>query len=152
MANKTILEELRLKILPLLESEDIELVELNLFRSKGRLTLRLLVDKKQGRINLDECARLNERISLLLDNLDLIKERYILEVSSPGIDRPLKTKNDFLRVKERKIIVFLCEKQDGKREFSGILKDVDEDFVFLEVNKEIIKIPFGKIIKGKQII
>lgn len=152
MEHKKILEDLKTKISPLLEEEDIELVEMNFFRMEGKLALKLLVDKKEGGIDLSDCARLNERISNLLDNLDIIKERYFIEVSSPGIDRPLKTKNDFLRVKGKKVTIFLCETERGKREFSGILKDVDDDFVFLETDNEIVKIPFEKIIKAKQVI
>jgi len=152
MNYQEILQDLKLRILPFLEEENIELVEMNLFRSKGGLVLKLLVDKKDSRINLEECARLNERISNLLDNLDIIKERYFIEVSSPGIDRPIKTKNDFLRVKGRKITVFLCETQNGRKEFSGVLRDVDDNFVFLEVNREIVKIAFKNITLAKQTI
>lgn len=152
MDYQEILQDLKLRISPLLEEEGIELIELNFLRARGNLVLKLFVDKKEGGINLADCARLNERISNLLDNLDIIKNRYLLEVSSPGIDRPLKTKNDFLRVKGRKITIFLCETERGKREFSGILKEVDNNFLYLEVNKEIAKIEFEKIISAKQAI
>ncbi len=150
MNYQEILEKLKIKISPLLEEEDTELVESNLSWGKSCLYLKLLVDKKAGRINLEECAKLNERISNLLDDLDIIKERFILEVSSPGIDRPLKTKNDFLRARERKVIVFLSDTVSGKKEFEGTLKDIDDEFIYLEVKKEVIKIPFEKIVSAKQ--
>lgn len=152
MDYQEILEEIKVKILPILEREDIELVESSLSWGKNCLHLKLLVDKKTGRINLEECARLNEKISNLLDELDTIKERFILEVSSPGIDRPLKTKNDFLRVREREIIIFLSDTVSGKREFEGILKDIDDGFIYLEVKKEVVKIPFEKVASAKQML
>jgi len=152
MDYQEILEEIKVKILPILEREDVELVESSLSWGKNCFHLKLLVDKKTGRINLEECARLNEKISNLLDELDIIKERFILEVSSPGIDRPLKTKNDFLRVRERKIIIFLSDTVSGKREFEGILKDIDDGFIYLEVKKEVVKIPFEKVASAKQML
>lgn len=114
--------------------------------------MRLLIDRLEGGITLDDCANLNEKIGRILDNLDIIKESYVLEVFSPGIDRPLKEKNDFLRVKGKNIKVFLSEYEKGKKEFKGVLKDVDDEFIFLEVKNQLLKIPFTKVIKGEQLI
>lgn len=139
-------------ISPVLEKEKFELVEIGYFYSGGKRALRLLIDRWEGGITLDDCANLSERIGRMLDNLDIIKESYALEVSSPGIDRPLKKKNDFLKVKGKKLKVFLFEYEGGKKEFSGILKDTDDEFIFLETQKEILKIPLTKITKARQII
>lgn len=147
-----IVERIKEKILSLLEEEKFDLVEINYFYSGGKKTLRLLVDRPKGGITLSDCASLNERIGRILDDLEIMKEGYVLEVSSPGVDRPLKTKNDFLRVKGRNIRVFLSEPEKGKKEFSGILKDVDDEFIFLEVKDEIIKISFEKVVSAKQLI
>lgn len=80
-----------------MKNQNLDLVDI-IYRYEGRgLVLRVLVDKPEGGITLDECAGLNNEISRILDEKDMLQQRYILEVSSPGLDRPLNSKNDFLR-------------------------------------------------------
>jgi ribosome maturation factor RimP len=135
-----------------LSTQGLDLVEL-IHRYEGRnLVLRLLVDKPEGGISLDECAELNINISKILDEKNIIQDRYILEVSSPGLDRPLKTKNDFSRCITKRVKFFLCEAINGKIEIDGVIKDVSEESVGLQTDKGIVQIPFSIINKAKQII
>lgn len=150
----------------------LELVDLSLFKAQGRLIIRFLVDKPSGGIALSECALLNERLSGLLDEQELIDQGYVIEVSSPGVDRALIEKNDFVRASGRKVRIFLCEplphpapaRRSGacaqgrgepiekKTEIDGIIDEVGDEFLSLKTDEYIIKIPFNKIKKAKQVM
>jgi len=124
-----------------------------IYRYEGRaLVLRVLVDRPQGGILLDECARLNNQISRVLDESNLLQTRYILEVSSPGLDRPLKTKYDFLRCTDKRVRFFLASPLNGKIELDGIIKDADDEAVHIDINGEIIAVSLISINKAKQVI
>lgn len=171
MDRESLISELTTVINDYLKNQGLDFVDL-IYRYVGRdLFLRLLVDKPEGGISLDECAWLNNEISGILDQKDILQEKYILEVSSPGIDRPLKTKSDFLRCINRKVRFFLNESINGRMEIEGIITKVEDDTVYIEVNpvrdyeatgrlggvcngvkREIVVIPLSKINKAKQII
>ena len=111
-----------------LRGNGIGLVDIT-YRKEGRLmVLRILADKKGG-ITIDECAKMNETIGETLDKEDFIPEKYILEVSSPGMDRPLKTKEDFLRLLGKRLRVHTYEPIEGRREFAGALEGVEGDSI-----------------------
>ena len=152
MDYRGLVENLKEIILPALEEENIELVELSFVKAGGRSILRLLVDKKGGGVNLQECARLNEKIGSLLDTQDVIKDRYILEVFSPGVDRPLVTKSDFLRCINRKVRFFLRESIDGKIELEGVIIKVEDDSVYIDIEGNHLQIPLSEITKAKQVV
>jgi len=144
------IEELKEIILPVLTEEGIELVELHFVKAGRKPILKLLVDKKQGGISLGECARLNEKIGSVLDARNIIESGYIMEVSSPGLDRPLETKSDFLRCINRKVKFFLSESVKGRLELDGIINKVEDDSVHIDIYGDIIEIPLVKITKAKQ--
>lgn len=129
-----------------------QMVDLSLFKAQGRLMIRFLVDKPTGGIALSECALLNERLSGLLDEEELIDQGYVLEVSSPGIDRALQEKNDFVRAPGRKVRIFLSEPIEKKTEIAGIIDEVGDEFLSLKTDESIVKIPFNKIKKAKQVM
>ncbi len=79
-------------------------------------------------------------------------DKYILEVSSPGLDRPLKTKSDFLRCINRKAKFFLLESIKGKIELDGIITKVEDDSVYIDIDGDIIEIPLVKVNKAKQLL
>lgn len=152
MDRETLINELSGIIGDYLKGKGLDLVDL-IYRYEGRdLFLRILLDKPQGGVSLDDCAQLNNEISKILDEKDILQERYILEVSSPGLDRPLKQKSDFLRCINRKIKIFLNESINGKMEIEGVITKVEDDTVYIEVKREVIAIPLSKINKAKQII
>lgn len=130
----------------------LELIDLSLFKAQGRLIMRFLVDKSAGGITLSECALLNERLSGLLDEQELIDQEYVLEVFSPGVDRALTEKSDFVRVCGRKVRIFLCGPIEKKTEIEGMISEVGDEFLSLKTNESIVKIPFNKIKKAKQVI
>jgi len=130
---------------PLLEKKGIELVEI-LYRKEGnQMVLRLLVDRKGG-ITLDECAALNEELGIALDQDETMDTSYILEVSSPGVDRPLRSKGDFERAIGKRIEVALKEQLSGKLGYTGRLAEVKEDSIILKKNEiEAVNIPLSNI-------
>lgn len=120
-------ENLMLKIL---EGTDFELVDVEYVKERDWY-LRVFVDKVGG-IDLDDCQMLSEKLGEILDKDPIIESAYILEVSSPGIDRVLKKDKDFLREVGKKIDVTLYAPIDGKKILVGVLKSRDEKFLYLE--------------------
>ncbi|MCM8800505.1 MAG: ribosome maturation factor RimP [Candidatus Omnitrophica bacterium] len=152
MDKQEIFERLRYIIQEVIMKKNLQLVDL-VYRYEGRtLVLRILVDKPEGGITLQECAQLNNELSKVLDEEDILKESYILEVSSPGLDRPLKTKSDFLRCINRRVRVSLKDPCQGKREWVGVITKVEEDSVIIEIEKRSIQLPLSEIIQAKQLI
>lgn len=149
-------DEFRQKIMqavfPYAVSLGYEIVDLTMSKPEGKLALRFLVDKPTGGISLRECAILNERLSEFLDRENILNENYILEVSSPGVDRILRDEKDFRRICGRRIRIFLQEPIKENTEMEGIVDTIKDNFLFLKVNEKIEKIPLDKIKKAKQVI
>lgn len=147
-----ITDKLKEKIKPLVEKEDLELVDLDFYQSGSRSILRICVDKTGG-VTLDQCANLNRKIGDYLDMEDLIPHRYLLEVSSPGLDRPLLRSTDFKRKIGERVRVSLKEKLDGQTEWVGKIMDLkDEDLILqIEPNKKEAEAGIEKIIPVKKV-
>ena len=143
-------ERIKQVIEPVLQEEGVELVEFIFRREASRQVLRLLVDKEGG-IQLGDCVRLNERISQLLDEGNVIAEPYLVEVDSPGIDRWFSTKRDYERAKGRMVRVTLNEAILDKKEYIGRLEGILEDLIKIDVEKKgVIDVPFDKIVRARQ--
>ena len=123
------------------------------YRYEGRdLFFRVLADKPEGGITIGECASLNRDIAAMLDEKDIIKDRYILEVSSPGLDRPLKSESDFSRSINKKLKFFLNELINGKLEWDGVVSKISANVVYVNTGDNVIEVPLDKINKAKQIL
>lgn len=132
-----------------LKARNLELVDLS-FRYEGRdLILRVLADRPEGGITLGECGALNRELGILLDERNIIDSSYTLEVSSPGIDRPLKTKNDFSRSMNKKAKFFLNDMVDGKLEWDGVITGVTNEAVFINSGIAALEIPLSRVVKAK---
>lgn len=152
MDKQAFIEELRGIIGGYLEAGGLELIEL-IYRYEGEsLFLRILTDKPGGGITIDECAELNTQIGVVLDEKGPLNQRYVLEVSSPGLDRPLATKSDFLRCVGREARFFLSEPLNGRLEYEGQIVRADDSAVYVDIGGSVMDIPLGKINKAKQII
>lgn len=131
-----------------LETNGIELVEMTYRREQDGMCLRLLVDKPGG-IVVRECEDLNNFLSDALDNALTINERYLLEVSSPGLDRPIVTDRDFERSMGTALIVTTYEPVDGRKAHEGKLIGMDkENNIVIESNGISTVIPRGKIARA----
>ncbi len=147
-------QELDARVVQIIEAylkhEGVELVDL-IYRYEGRdLYLRILADKPEGGISMEECAYLNAQISRILDGKDILSQPCILEVSSPGLDRPLVNKNDFLRCRQKRARFFLKEKINEKIELEGVIKQAIDESVEVELENGIVIIPLAQIAKAKQ--
>ena len=139
MANKI---ELRVEELmnDILQDSEFELVDVEYIMERDWY-LRIFVDKPGG-VDLDDCQMLSEKIGKILDKEQLIEDSYILEVSSPGIDRVLKKDRDFVREAGKQVDVSLYAPLDGKKNFVGTLESRDKNFLTL---KEFQPIPREKV-------
>lgn len=146
--SKSVLKE---KILPLIEEENLELVELEFVGKPPRQVLRIFVDKIGG-VDIEECAQLSRKLSDFLDTEDLIDQSYILEVSTPGLERPLLSLDDFRRKTGEKVRIYLKIPSEGRKEIQGEIVRVEEGEVELKQEDKVEKIPWGNIEKGKIII
>lgn len=151
MDRQRLAEEIRKTIADFISAHGLELVDL-IYRYEGRdLYLRILVDYPEGGITIGECAGLNSSISRILDEEDIIGSRYILEVSSPGLDRPLRTKNDFLRCLNKEAIFFLRQSVNARLELSGRISEVRDDAVGIDIEGSLVWVNFVDISKAKQL-
>ena len=133
-----------------LKNQGVDLVDL-IYRYEGAdLVLRILVDRPGGGISIGDCAQLNKEISAILDEKEILQQRYILEVSSPGLDRQLKTKQDFVRCLNKQVRFFIREPIEAKLEHTGIITKVEDETVYVDIKGKIIAIPLSKITKAKQ--
>ena len=114
-----------------LEENGIELVEITYKRREGGMTLRILADTAEG-ITVAECEALNSYLSDCLDKDSVIGEHYLLEVSSPGLDRPIKTDRDFERAMGRALEVSTYQPVDDRKHHDGKLIGMDKDKIVLE--------------------
>ncbi|HCJ66260.1 MAG TPA: ribosome maturation factor RimP [Elusimicrobia bacterium] len=131
----SIKEELVNLLSPLLISENYELVELQYHREGDSSVLRVFVDKTGG-ITLDDCAKLSEKIGRYLDEKDIIPQRYVLEVSSPGLNRPLKKESDFQKFTGRLVKINVFAPVEGERHFLGRIVEVEDGKVKLSISEQ----------------
>ena len=119
---------------PAAKAEGLELVRVKMIGGTSDPTLQVMAeDPKTRQLTLDECARLSRRLSELLDESDPIEGAYRLEVSSPGIDRPLTRIGDFDDWKGHEARIVLAEKLNGRKVFSGDLTGTEGDTVLIDV-------------------
>jgi len=135
-----------------LKEQGVLLVDFNYRREGRNLVLCVLADYPEGGIDIDTCARLNRELGNILEEKNILQEYYILEVSSPGLDRPLKTRADFLRCLKREAVLYLSSPVKERIEWQGIIKAVTEDSVFIDKDGGEIGIPLNIINKAKQVI
>ena len=137
---------------PWLLELNVELVDLTIKRAGRTVMIEVLVDRAQGGITIAQCTTINKRLSANLEIENLIADDYMLEVSSPGLDRPLKNRKDFLRILGKPVRVHLVEPVAQKLEHSGLLANVEADDILVQVKEGLIRIPLEKITKAVQVI
>ncbi len=139
-----IIERVRELVAPYLAEHGIELVEMTYKRMQEGMTLRLLVDTPDG-IRMDQCEALNNYLSEMLDRENVIEEHYLIEVSSPGLDRPMKTDRDFERNLGKDIELTTYEAIDGRKTHDGRFVGMNREEVVIEKGGVSVVIPRAKI-------
>lgn len=133
---------------PLLQTQGFELVELQLQQRKEQWLVRVFADAEGG-ISLEDCRRLSFEIGQMLEAEDLMTASYVLEVSSPGLDRPLRTARDFQRQRQRMVTVFLHSPLMGKSAYTGRVAAVTDVDLVLHVPPDTpLTIPLPQIEHG----
>jgi len=138
-------------ITPVIEDMGYELVRVRLMSGKES-TLQIMADRPEGGIEVDDCAKISQAVSAVLDVEDPILEAYTLEVSSPGIDRPLTRLKDFEMFEGYEAKIETTELIDGRRRFKGELAGVEGEDVLINVDEGTIGLQFDWLSDAKLVL
>ncbi len=138
-------------ITPVLEDMGFELVRVRLMGGKTH-TLQIMAERPEGGIEVDECAQISTAISAVLDVEDPISDAYTLEVSSPGIDRPLTRLKDFEAFEGYEAKLETSELIDGRKRFKGVLAGVEGSEVLINVEEGTIGLEFDWLAEAKLVL
>jgi len=125
-------------------SLNFNLVDVEFVKEGANWILRVFIDKAGG-ITIEDCQSVSEKLSVELDKADPIKQRYFLEVSSPGLDRPLKTDRDFERYKGEDVEVKLYEPVGGRKIFEGTLMGLKDGIITVETAEGLLSFDRDKV-------
>lgn len=136
---------------PILAEKNLDLFDIEYVKEGPNWFLRVYIDKEDG-VSIDECEFVSNQLSELLDQEDFIPGSYMLEVSSPGVERPLKSKQDFQNSVGKHIYVSLYAPVDGEKVYEGLLKSFNNEIATIEyqvlARKKQVEIPYEKIAKS----
>ena len=132
---------------PILDELGFELIDIEYLSDRGRWVLRLYIDREGG-VTIDDCAKVSYELGDLIDIKNVIEHEYVLEVSSPGLSRPLKKEADFIRVIGKKIKVRTKTPLEGQRNFMGVLKDFKEHELYIQPEGQLITVAWSDIEKA----
>ncbi|MGE4611741.1 MAG: ribosome maturation factor RimP [Paracoccaceae bacterium] len=138
-------------VTPAIEDLGYELVRLRLISGKIMI-LQIMADKPDGGIDVDDCADISHALSAVLDVEDPIEGEYALEVSSPGIDRPLTRLKDFETFEGYEVKLLTSELIDGRKRFNGTLRGVEGNEILIEIPEGTIGLEFDWITEAKLLL
>jgi ribosome maturation factor RimP len=149
-------EDLRLLELldPVAEVTGFEIVRLRLMGGEFQRRLQIMAERPDGDMNVEDCAKLSRAFSEIMDPADPIKGEYVLEVSSPGVDRPLTRLKDFDTYEGHEAKIELDRLAEGRKRFRGVLAGIEGDQVALDLEgeEETALVPFAWIIDAKLVL
>lgn len=149
MNKTTIIETVTRLAEPLAAEGGLELVDVTFTKEGSRFILRIFIDKPEG-VTIDDCEHLSKRLSTLLDEHDPITQPYYLEVSSPGLDRPLKHDRDFERFQGHTVTIHSFAAIDGRKRFTGILLGIRDNQILIDLGTDgIVSIPRQNISQAR---
>jgi ribosome maturation factor RimP len=144
-------EKIRQLSEPVVASEGMELIHVECIKMHSRWIIRLFMDKEGG-ITLDDCANISSQLGDIFDIRDVIKGAYTLEVSSPGLDRPISRDQDFVKYRNSRVNIKTNEKIEGIKNFHGILLDYIEEsgkkLVLIDIAGKVYRIPRQDVVKA----
>ena len=154
IGQESLVERARRVLEPVLVRDGYELVEVEWVRGGGRFTLRVFIDKPGG-VNVDDCQLMSRTIEPILDVEDFIEPAYDLEVSSPGLDRPLRTPEHFTRYAGQRVhvkafgpVAGTAEGSPGRKAWTGTLRGYEGGAVLVDVDGVLHRIPHDQIAKA----
>jgi ribosome maturation factor RimP len=137
---ESVKREVNRLIEPIIDEMGFELVNVEYLSEHGRWVLRVYVDEEGG-ITLDDCARVSREIGNLIDVQDIVPHEYVLEVSSPGLNRPLVREKDFERAVGKKVKLQMVNAVDERRNFTGYLKAFEDGTLHLQMRDKLVLLP-----------
>ncbi len=132
---------------PTLEDLGYELVDVEYVFERGRWVLRIYIDKEGG-VGINDCVEVSQELSTLLDIEDPIESSYVLEVSSPGLNRPLTKEKHFIQAIGKKVKIKTENPIEGRKNFTGYLRDFKDGIVMIEVDNRIYQLERENIKKA----
>ena len=151
MGKTSIYQSVTKLIAPTARENNIELVDVEYKKTGKAWTLRVFINKSQG-VTVSDCQKLSREIEDLIEVHELIASPYVLEVSSLGLDRPLKKEADFLRNKGKQIQLKTFLPIDNKKKFLGTVRDFTNGTLFLEDKDDVLEIQLANIAQAKLVI
>lgn len=147
--NRQVVEVVEKIVVPILNNEGFELVDIEYTKEGSNVFLRIFIDCEQKPVDLDDCGHFSQVLSEQLDQVDPIPTAYILEVSSPGAERPLKKETDYQRAIGKWVHVTTYAPIEGSKEFQGVLTAVNQDELTIKLEKSTIVLPRKKVAKAR---
>jgi len=146
-----IVNDVSLIAAPLLYELGLGLVDVEFLHESGTWILRVFIDKEGG-VGVDDCARVSRELGDLIESKDIISYHYVMEVSSPGLNRPLKKESDYIRSIGKMIRIKMCKPFLNRKNFTGSLANVSEGkFTLLLDDGNSIELPLDLVDKAKLI-
>ncbi|MBM7559635.1 ribosome maturation factor RimP [Marinitoga litoralis] len=129
---------------------NLEVFDISLKKVRRKLKLEIIIDKIDGFVGIDDCEIFSRDIESFLDEKDIIDSSYDLIVSSPGLDRPLRNINDFIRFKGKLSKIILKERIENRTAIKGYIEDVQNNIISIKEKDggKVIKIPYEKILRS----
>lgn len=145
-AKAALVERVEKLVLPVTQELGLELVDIEYLQDGGYWYLRVYVEKEDEDISLDDCAKVSNRIDEDVDAM--IKEKFFLEVSSPGVERPLKKESDYTRFTGQKARLILKHKMEDSRNWTGVIGKYEDSIIYLDVEDKMLEIPYSEVKKA----
>lgn len=145
-----LIDDIRPAIESKIQAMGFELFDLKFFNAGSRSILRITIDSPNG-VTIGDCEAVSNEVSVVLDVENFSSSRrYNLEVSSPGIDRPLKTERDYRRIIGRRVTVHLSEEVEGKKTHVGEVVNCEDNKLTLKIGNITVEIPLSLIYSGRE--
>lgn len=147
MKKEDLIRQIEQLVEPILAEQKLELFDIEFRQEPAGSFLRVFIDSEQG-VDIEACVRLNEVLGKKLDQSKIISGHYTLEVSSPGIERPLKKEKDYQKALGSKIYIKTFAPIGNQKEFTGVLESVERNSVTIRTQKDSIRVPLNLITKA----
>ena len=148
MGKGSVTESIEELVTPIVNENRLELVDVEYKKEGKNWFLRIFIDKAGG-VTVDDCTQVSRQIEDLIEVEEVVPSSYILEVSSPGLDRPLKKEEDFLRFKGKCARVTTYTPINHQKNFTGTIEDFQNEVLFLEIDSQHVEIPQNQIAKAR---